>query len=377
MRARIRSVEAIPLRYSLGTNTYGSARGLVAARQTTLVKVETEDGVVGWGEAFGPTAAIVALIDEISAPLPGTALEAPAPFAAHQLQQHYHRGGGLHAAAVSGVEVALWDVVGRTLGVSLATLLGGRARESLTPYASCGYARSDRDLGLFAEELAQASEGLPAAKIKCGFGADEDRQRAHTARSILGPEKSLMVDFNGNYTADQARRSIAAMAETQLAWVEEPLTPDDVEGLSVLRPSDIPLATGEALYTRHPFRTLVTERLVDIVQPDITKVGGLSEAKAVSELARAWGVRFSPHVWGGGIALAAAVQLLASVPVYPHTSVVPEPLWLEFDRGDNALREQLLTEPFRPVDGLISVPDGPGLGVDVDEEAVKHLREDI
>lgn len=376
MTAQIRSVQAIPLRYSLGANPYGSSRGLVSARQTTLVRLETSDGVVGWGESFGPTSALVPLVQEISASLLGAALDAPGPFVAGQLQQHYHRGGGLHAAAISGLEVAIWDALGRTLGVAVATLLGGRTRDTLTPYASCGYAREHRDLELFTTELKQASAGMAAAKIKCGFGAQEDRSRAEAARSVIGPDAALMVDLNGNYAADQAKRSAAAMADADLAWLEEPLAPEDVDGLAILRSLDVPLATGEALYMRYPFRRLVTERLVDIVQPDITKVGGLSEAKAVCELARTWGVRISPHVWGGGIALAAAVQLLASVPDYPHTNYVPDPLWLELDRGDNALRDRLLTSPFRPVDGLITVPNEPGLGVDVDEHALDQLRED-
>ena len=185
-----------------------------------------------------------------------------------------------------------------------------------------------------------------------------------------------MVDFNGNYSADQARSSIVELQDLDLAWVEEPLAPEDFSGLSLLRPLGVPLATGEALYGRSAFRNLATERLVDYLQPDVTKVGGLLEAKSVSDLARAWGLRFSPHVWGGGIALAATLQLLASVPDYPHTAVLPEPLWLEFDRGDNPLREELLTEAFRPVDGEMHIPAGPGLGVDVDESALEKLRAD-
>lgn len=376
MTATVRSVEAIPLRYPLGQHGYGSARGIVPARETTLVRIETSDGVVGWGESFGPTTALVPLVTAIASGLLGTPLDAPAPFVSAQLLQHYHRGGGLHAAAVSGVETALWDALGRTLGVGVATLLGGRARDHVTPYASAGYVRAGRDLGAFRAELEAASDGLAGAKIKCGLGVREDRRRAEVARAVLGPDRALMVDVNGNYAADQARAAAAAIADLQPAWLEEPLAPDDVDGLRLLRSLPVALATGEALYTRAPFRTLVAERLVDVVQPDITKIGGLAEAKAVCELARAFNVRVSPHVWGGGIALAAAVQLLASVPDYPHTAVAPEPLWLELDRGDNGLREDLLTEPFTPVDGVIPVPPGPGLGVAVDEAALEHLRED-
>lgn len=375
MTARIHRVDAIPLSYPLGDAPYGSSRGLVPARQTTLVRIESDDGATGWGESFGPTAAMVPLVREIAAGLPGRDVAAPAPFVAAQLQQHYHRGGGLHAAAVSGVEIALWDLLGRTLDVGVATLLGGQARDHVVPYASAGYARPDRDLGLFADELAAAAAGMAGAKIKCGFGPSEDRARARAARAVLG-DAALMVDLNGNYTADQARASATAMTESDLTWLEEPLAPDDVDGLALLRSIGLPLATGEALYTRAPFRRPITERLVDFVQPDVTKVGGLFEAKVVCELARTWNVRVSPHVWGGGIALAATVQLLASVPDTPHTDHVPDPLWLELDRGDNALRERLLTSAFRPDQGRIDVPTGPGLGVEVDESAVESLRED-
>jgi D-galactarolactone cycloisomerase len=374
--ATIHSVSAYPLTFSLGDRGYGSSRGIVQARETTLVKVVTTDGAVGWGESFGPSQALVPLISELGAELVGTVLDAPGPFAAATMQKHYHRGGGLNTAAISGIEIALWDVLGRTMGVNVATLLGGRARESVTPYASSGYVRADRDLGKFSAGLEKDSDGLKAAKIKCGLGKVEDRSRAEAAREVLGPSGFLMVDFNGNYSADQAHASIASLQDLDLAWVEEPLAPDDLSGLRLLRSLGVPLATGEALYGRSSFRGLVTERLVDYIQPDVTKVGGLLEAKNVSELARAWGLRFSPHVWGGAIALAATLQLLASVPDYPHTSVVPEPLWLEFDRGENPLREDLLTQAFSPVNGEISIPDGVGLGVDVDENALQLLRAD-
>lgn len=374
--ATIKSVTAFPLRFTLSDKGYGSSRGIVQARETTLVKIVSSDGVVGWGESFGPPVALVQLVGELGADLVGSVVTAPGPFAVATMQRHYHRGGGLNTAAISGIEIAMWDVLGRTLGVSVATLLGGRARESVTPYASTGYVRPDRDLGKFAAGLEKDSTGLRAAKIKCGLGTKEDQARAEVARGVLGPAGYLMVDFNGNYSADQALASIRSLRDLNLAWVEEPLAPDDISGLQLLRPLGVPLATGEALYGRSSFRNLVTERLVDFVQPDVTKVGGLLEAKNVSELARAWGVRFSPHVWGGGIALAATLQLLASVPDYPHTAVVPEPLWLEFDRGDNSLREKLLTRAFAPTNGEILIPDGPGLGVDVDETALDSLRAD-
>ena len=376
MKTTVTTVSAIPLRYQLEGGGYGSSRGIVAARETTLVRLETSDGVVAWGEAWGPPLVTVPLINELGEVLAGARLDGPVPFVTNRLNQHYHRGGGLFAAALSGVEIALWDALGRTLGVSVATLLGGRAREHVTPYASAGYVTPDRDLEKFREALAVTADGFAGAKIKCGLGVREDLERTSVAREVLGPDKALMVDFNGNYTADQAAAVARSLTELKMTWMEEPLPPDDVDGLRLLRGAGVALATGEALYTRAPFRRLVTERMVDFVQPDVTKVGGLAEARAICELARAWNVRVSPHVWGGGVGLAAALQLLASIPDYPHTNNTPQPLWLELDRGDNALRELVLKEPLCPEAGLLAVPTGPGLGIEVDQQALESLRVD-
>jgi D-galactarolactone cycloisomerase len=376
MNVTVRSVEAIPLRYQLRDGGYGSSRGIVVARETTLVRLETNEGVTGWGEAWGPPLSTVPLVNELAEGLAGATLDGPVPFVTNRLHQHYHRGGGLFAAALSGVEIALWDALGRTLGVNVATLLGGRAREYVTPYASAGFVTPDRDVEKFRDALSEAADGFAGAKIKCGLGVAEDVERTAVAREVLGPDRALMVDINGNYTADQAIASARALHDLQVTWLEEPLPPDDVDGLRLLRGTHLPLATGEALYTRAPFRRLVTERMVDFVQPDVTKVGGLAEARAICELARAWNIRVSPHVWGGGVGLSAALQLLASIPDYPHTLNTPQPLWLELDRGDNALRDLVLSEPLRIVASQLAVPGGPGLGIDVDTEAIERLRAD-
>lgn len=376
MKVTVAAVEAIPLRYALRDGGYGSSRGIVDARETTIVRLETSDGVVGWGEAWGPPVAVVPLIDELADGIRGSEVDGPVPFVTNRLHQHYHRGGGLFAAALSGIEIAMWDVLGRTLGVSVATLMGGRARENVVPYASGGYVTPDRDLDTFRELLSEAVQGFAGAKIKCGLGVREDVERATAAREVLGTDRALMVDINGNYTADQAITVACHLRDLDVTWLEEPLPPDDFDGLRLLRVGAVPIAAGEALYTRSPFRHLVTERAVDVVQPDVTKVGGLAEARAICELARAWNIRVSPHVWGGGIGLAAALQLLAAVPDYPHTINTPQPLWLELDRGDNALRESLLTEPLRPESERLAVPTGPGLGVEIDTDALARLRQD-
>lgn len=374
----IAKIEPIPIGYPVPNGPYGSSRGLVAARRATLVRLTTSDGVVGWGEAFGSPAVVTACMDDIAPDLIGTPVDATSVWFTRYLQRSYHNTtGGPHITAASGIEIAMWDAFGRTLGVSVARLLGGRAREDVTAYASAGYVTQDKDLGRFRDQLAQALDGgFVGAKIKLGLGLSEDRRRAEVAHELLGTDGRLAVDVNGNYTADLARRLIEQLSDLNLLWVEEPVPPEDVSGLAMLRRLGVPLAAGEALYTRHGFAPLISGRLIDLAQPDVCKCGGLAEARVIAHLAQTWNVRVSPHVWGGVVGQAASLQLLASIPDYPHCEHAPEPMWFELDRGPNALRDELSTTPFLPHGGRIAIPDEPGLGVTVDESAVAHWRLD-
>lgn len=375
----IQEIQAIPLAHDLGPgNAYGSARGRVSARTATLVRLVTSDGVVGWGECFGPPMVMVALVDEISESLVGQPVNCIEPFLSRMMQTGYHRTtGGLHVFALSGVEIAMWDAWGHTVGISVGRLLGGRARDEVIAYASTGYVTADLDIGEYADTITAAvEEGFKGAKVKVGTGYSQDRQRAEAAREQLGDDRYLMVDFNSNYTADVALHVLKSLYELDIHWAEEPVPPEDLAGFRRLRKLGTPLAGGEALCTRFGFRDVISERLLDVVQPDVCKCGGLSEARAIANLARTWNVRLSPHTWGGAIGQAATLQLLASIPDYPHTEHASAPLWFEFDRGSNRLRENLLEEPFRLQDGYLSIPDEPGLGVEVDVEAVEALRMD-
>ncbi|MBA2319001.1 MAG: mandelate racemase/muconate lactonizing enzyme family protein [Euzebyales bacterium] len=371
-------VEAIPVADEFPPGQcYGSARGRVSARVATLVRLETRGGAVGWGEGFGPPVAVSALVDELADLVVDRPVSRIVPFVRGALQAGYHRSpGGLHVCALSAVELAMWDAWGHELGMSVATLLGGRAREVVMAYASTGYVTDHvDDEGAFADTLqAAVADGFPAAKIKLGLGGDRDRRRAEIARDKLGGERRLMVDFNGNYTADSAIQVIYALRDLDIDWVEEPVPPEDLAGLARTRQAGVPTAAGEALYTRFGFRALVADQLVDVIQPDLLKCGGLAEARVIVDLAHTWNLRVSPHAWGGAIGQAATLQLLAAIPDSPHTEVPAHPLWLEFDRGPNRLREHLLTEPITADDGVVAVPDGPGFGVEVDEDTVADLR---
>lgn len=374
--SQIRAVEAIPLRYPIAGPAYGSSKGAVTQRESTIVKVHLDDGPIGLGEAFGPPPIMCRLVEETRPLLTGLPLEAALPALARFTNANYHRGSGLSTAAVSGVDSAVWDAKARSARMSLGALLGGRARNALVPYASAGYIVPGDDLAAFRSTLEKDVAGFHAAKIKIGTGPAADLERVEVARDVLGEERALMVDVNANYTLHEADRLCRALVDVGVAWLEEPLPPEDVTGLARLRHHGIPLAAGESLFTRYPFRPLLVRRLVDVVQPDVTKVGGVSEMRALLSMAEAWLIRVSPHVWGGGVALATTLQLLAAVPDYPYAANVVSTPWLELDCAENGLRDRLLTTPIEISDGLVEIPDGPGIGVELDEEYVEHVRMD-
>lgn len=373
---RITSIEPIPLRYTLPPEqAYGMARGLVGERVCTLVRVRVDEGLEGIGEAWGPPAIVVPHVEALR-----DVFFQQDPYDLEVVIQRwlnvtYHQGyAGLRFAALSGVELALWDLMGKAAGLPVSKLLGGTARTQVRAYASDGFFTAGQDD--FGDQVARSLEGgFDAIKIKIGRGIDDDVRRVETVRNV-GGDCLLMVDMNATYTADAAIASLIAVREYGIHWVEEPVSPLDRSGLRVVRSAvpDIPIAAGEAEYLRYGFRGLIAERLVDIVQPDVAKCGGLLEAKEIARMALTENIRVSPHSWSGAVSLAATLQLLASIPDSPHTTAAPFPLFFELDRTDNPLRDELLTEPIRAHDGWVSIPDGPGLGITLDEDAVARYR---
>lgn len=373
------AIEAIPLSYPLGEgNGYGSARGTVEQRTSTLIRVESTSGMVGWGEAFGPPQTIATLISELLSDI----IVGMDPFEVESLCEKnyaglYHFGSsGLIQSAISGVDIALWDLLGRELGQPIAQLLGGFERTEVTPYASTMYITNWGQDPIEPVEAA-AKEGFTAAKIKIGRGLDDDVERVKIARKALGDDATLMVDFNGNYRPEQAITVAREIAPFDVYWLEEPVPPENLSGYrEVSAAVDIPVAAGEAAYARFDFADLIQERTIDIAQPDVCKCGGLSEARFIGKLATMENVQVSPHVWTGAVGIAASLQYAATIPSYPHSTNIPEPFYFEFDRAENGLRTDLLDEPFDPTDGTLDIPDSPGLGVEIDERALNEYRID-
>ena len=376
---KITDLEVVGLSHTLPEGEgLGDARGFGHDRATTLLRLETDDGTVGWGEAFAPGSIVEAVVEELFR----DEVIGMDPFDSESLATRsytdpYHFGGSVFVqSVVSAVDVACWDIRGKAVGRPIHRLLGGRECEQLLPYASTMY-YTERDRPI-AEPIREAVEnGFEAAKIKIGADPETDAERVRTARQILGDDARLMVDMNGNYRPDQAIRSIRAISEYDLTWVEEPVPPENRSGYRELRErTDVPLAAGEAHYGRFEFKRLIDDRLVDVVQPNLARCGGLSEARRIADLASTENVAVRPHIWNSAVGLAAAVQFAASVGDYPHTRNVPDPMMVEFDRSPNPLREEILETPFDPSGGTLAVPQEPGLGISVDEAAIERYRAD-
>jgi D-galactarolactone cycloisomerase len=375
--SRIRDIRLIALEFALEERqAYGMARGLTARRQASIIEVETRDGVVGIGEAWGPATVTAAYLELIRPYYLDRELYDHELIWSHIINKHYHLGlQNQMVTCASGINIACYDALGRTLNVPVCKLLGGKARDRVPVYASGGYITNDPDFSFERQLEMVAERPFRAAKIKIGKGPDSDVERVRTARGILGSERKLMVDVNGNYTVDLALDSMRRLADFDVHFYEEPLPPHDFAGYGALRGrAPIPVATGEALYTAVEFKRLIDVGGADVLQPDLSLCGGLDQARAIALLAQLANLRISPHVWGSAVGLAAAVHFVASLPPAPHTDHVPWPTLVEYDVGPNALRDALLAEPIRFVDGDLLVPDGPGLGITLDPAALKRFR---
>lgn len=372
--ARIARIRLHPLLHRMpDSHAYGMARGLTAARAATLVEIETTTGVTGWGEAWGPPGFPAAYLGLVEPLWRGARLTDHAALFHRVIAQNYHLGlqNGL-MALLSGIDIAVHDALGKELGLPVHALLGGRAREEVLCYASGGYFTADPARGL-ASQLPRFA-GFPACKIKIGRGAADDAARVRLVREAHGPAMRVFVDANGNYTLDQVLASMRALDGLEVGWFEEPLAPAEEEGYRLLHArATVPVATGEALYTAFAFDRLLAPRAIDVAQPDLALVGGLGQGRLISQLCTLRHARLSPHVWGSGLGLAAAVHLVAAHPAYPATTNEPDPPWVEYDVADNPLQDEILQAPLRPVAGRIAVPEAPGLGVEPDRAALARF----
>jgi D-galactarolactone cycloisomerase len=373
----IKRLTFIGLEYAFAPEkAYGMSRGGSFKRQGGLVEVETDAGVRGIGEAFGNPHVTREYFRMVEPLFAGRSVFDFDHVEARVRNAMYHLGvGNQLTACLAAINVALFDAIARSFGVRVCDLIGGCGTTRIPAYASTGFFSNDPDRQLSHMLAEAAGHPYAGAKIKIGRGLKSDVERVREAREALGPDKLLMVDINGAYTADIALACARAIEPYDIHWIEEPLPPGDLAGYAELRArSPIPIAAGEAHHTVRDFRNLIDGRCVDIVQPSIAGTGGLTEAKRIAALAQAHNLRVAPHVWGGAVGLATACHFIASLPAGPHTDHPPFPQMLEFDMSDNALRTGLLKVPLKLDAGHILLPDGPGLGIELDRQAVERYR---
>lgn len=353
-------------------------------RSALLVQIDTDEGITGWGEAGAPgSGPIAAIISQILKPLiiGQDPLDREVLWEKMYAKTRDYGQKGLPVEAISGIDIALWDLMGKALKLPVHKLLGGQMRGRVMAYATGLYYKKTPHLTqeLVQEALGYLKAGFPAIKMKIGgLSPAEDLENVRAVREAIGPRVLLMVDANHAYNAVTAIQVGRELEKYQVFWFEEPVIPEDLQGyLEVKEALNIPIAGGECEYTRFGFRELISRRAVDILQPDTCKAGGLSEAKKIAALASAWGIPYFPHVWGTPIAIAAALHLLAVLPETPSCrnalpfGQVPA---LEFDRTPHPIREELAVEPILPEGGWVKVPTAPGLGVEVREEILSKYR---
>lgn len=351
--------------------------GWARARTALLVEIATTDGAVGWGESYGPARPNAAVVEAMTPLLIGAdALATEATWERLYAAFRDHGQKGLPVQALSAIDIALWDLKGKHFGVPAYRLMGGPVRTEVRAYATGLYRREAGDPRRYlAEEAAgYAEEGFSAMKLKVGFGVAEDAEVASAVREAIGPGVALMMDANHAYDATRAIQLGRRLADLDIGWFEEPVPPEDLAGYAEVRAQQpIPVAGGECEFTRFGFREVLLRRAVDIVQPDTCAAGGLSECLKIAAMANAHGIRYVPHVWGTGVALATALQLLATLPQNPPCLHPQEPI-LEFVRTEHPIRQAILAAPIEHQHGVVKIPDGPGLGIEIDRAALARYK---
>lgn len=362
---------------------FAFSQGWVGRRSATLVEVATDSGLTGWGEAFAqglePPQIAAAVVEHALRPLVLGANPLDIEVLWHRMYHQtrdYGRKGSV-IAAISAVDIALWDLAGRHYREPVHRLLGGAFRDRVQPYATGFYRlRGQGEAPRLADEaLAHFEAGFRLMKVKLGYGVDDDIAVIRAvARAIEGRGVTLMVDTNHAYGRAEALRLGYVLDELDLRWYEEPVAPEDIDGYCELRARlRTPIAGGENEHTLHGFRELLGRHAVDIAQPDVGSCGGLTAARHIVALAQANGIEVNPHVWGSAVAQAASLHLIAALPV-AHHSVFARPPVLEYDRSSHPFRRELVTEPIEMADGAVPVPQGPGLGITLRAETLDRFR---
>lgn len=348
-------------------------------RTICLVKITTDDGSYGWGEGYGPANLVKAGID-FFAPfiMEMNALDHEVVWQQMYLRSLDYARRGVLLAALSAIDIALWDIKGKHFELPVSSLLGGKKSEFIKPYATGLYFSNggDQKEKLVQEAITYKEQGFYGIKMKVGLGIAKDTEYVTAIRNAIGEDVELMIDSNHAYSLKEALQLCDRLKDMNISWFEEPVSPEHYTDYRQLRErTNMPISGGECEYLRYGFLQLFQNQSVDIAQPDICAAGGITEVKRIAAMANTFGVELIPHSWGTGVALHAALHLISNLDSIPGRMYEPVP-WMELDRTENALRD-VLTEPLLvPHDGLLKVPEYPGLGVDINEEVLSEFQID-
>lgn len=343
-----------------------------------FLKITTDEGVEGWGEVISGTRTetVVTCLDETMRHVVGRD-----PNDIEDIWQclyrYFFRGGPVHMTCVSGIEMALWDIKGKSLGVPVWQLLGGRARDRIRAYSWIG---GDRPSDVAAEAAKRRDAGFSAVKLNCcsemhyidSFAkVEEVTSRIASIREAVGYDLDVGIDFHGRVHKAMAKVLLAELEQFHPMFVEEPVLPENTELMADLaKDTTIPIATGERLMTRWGYKQLFAQDAVSIVQPDLSLAGGILEARKICAIAEAHDMAAAPHAPYGPVALAATLQLDVCT---PNVFIQEQGLGIHYNQGFDLLDFVSNKEIFQFEQGYLTIPEGPGLGITVDEEKVREV----
>ena len=358
-------------------------KSLSAGPGVCIVEVETDKGISGIGEACAQSErdeaalATAVILDRGIKPviLGQDPINPRKIWEKLYLETEWFGRAGAVMHAISALDIALWDLMGKALGVSVSRLIGGRFRESVKTYASIIFDMENFD-SMADEAKIWTREGYKAVKFGWGqtretaYGLDKEKDEASVKylREALGPKVDIMVDVGRyvNWTPAHALEMAKRLSNYGIYWLEEPLPQDDVEGFVWLTErSPVKIATGEGEYNRFGYKRFITSHAADIIQPDLGRAGGLTEGMRIADLVQAWNLSLVPHGFSSAINVAANLQWVASMPAATL---------LEFRRTKSPLMADLIKNPFVAKDGQLEIPDRPGLGIELREDVVEACR---
>jgi galactonate dehydratase len=346
-----------------------------------FLKIETDEGITGWGEPIleGKAATVKAAVDEMMEYMLG---KDPMNIEDHWnvlYRCSFYRGGPILMSAISGIDQALWDIKGKYFNAPIYQLIGGKAKDIMRVYSWIG---GDRPADVGNEATTAVANGFTALKMN----ATEELQyidsfekithaleRVATVREVVGNSVGIGIDFHGRVHKPMAKVLAKQLEQFQPMFIEEPVLPENNEALrEIANHTSIPIATGERMFSRWHFKNLFIEGYVDIIQPDLSHAGGITECKKIISMAEAFDVAAAPHCPLGPIALAACLQVDATC----HNAFIQEQsLKIHYNQGSDLLDYLKDKSVFEYENGYVKIPDGPGLGIEINEEAVRKMAE--